>query len=162
MASYECPWMFKGKAFESEDIKKGYFSFIYLITDLKNNKRYIGQKMFFTKKPVTKNKVTKKVTVESDWKKYFSSSETIKSMVAEHGSDNLVREIIYICASKGQANYLETKLQFELGCLENNSLWYNGIVNCRVNHSHVKMDTLRDTDEVLLKQLYSTYRKEPI
>ena len=129
MASYDCPWMFKGKAFESEDLQKGFFSFIYLITDVQNNKMYIGQKMFHTKKPVTKNKITKKVTVESDWKKYFSSSDTIKGMIAEYGTDGFKREIIYICCSKGQANYLETKLQIELGCLENSDLWYNGIVN---------------------------------
>lgn len=159
MASYECPWMFKGEAFESEDLKKGFFSFIYLITDLKNNKRYIGQKMFYTKKPVTKNKITKKVTVESDWKKYFSSSDIIKGMVAEQGTDELKREIIYICCSKGQANYLETKLQIELGCLENSDLWYNGIVNCKVHHTHVKLKELRDKDEDILKRLYEEFRK---
>lgn len=158
MGSYDCAWMFKGKEFESEDIKKDYFSFIYLITDNKNNKKYIGQKMFFTKKPVTKNKITKKVKVESDWKTYFSSSETIKQLVKEEGTQDLKREIIYICFSKGQANYLETKLQIELGCLENANIWYNGIVNCKVHHTHVKMDKLQDKDEALLARLYSEYR----
>lgn len=173
MGSYECAWMFKGKPFESEmlykikkdkkgndinELNKEIFSFIYLITDNKNNKKYIGQKMFTTKKPVTKNKKTTKVTVESDWKKYYSSSEIIKQLVKNEGTADLKREIIYICYSKGQANYLETKLQIELGCLENSLLWYNGIVNCKVHHSHVKMDKLQDVDVELLKQLYMEHR----
>ena len=104
MASYDCPWMFKGKEFESEnlykvkknrkgvtlkdeqgndlyELDKNIFSFIYIITDMTNNKKYIGQKMFTTQKPVTKNKKTTKKTVESDWKVYFSSSETLKQLV---------------------------------------------------------------------------------
>ena len=102
MATYECPWIFKGKEFESEDIplpvkKKTYeYIFVYLITDNENGKKYIGQKMFYTKKPVTKNKVTKKVKCESDWKTYFSSSETIKQLVKDQGSSKLKREIIYL------------------------------------------------------------------
>lgn len=156
---YDCPWTFKGEIFDSVDIKKDYFSFIYIITDNNTNKKYIGQKMFYTKKPVTKNKITKKVKVESDWKTYFSSSELIKSQVKDNGFDNITREIIYICFSKGQANYLETKLQIELGCLENSDLWINGIVNCKVHHTHVKMDKLVDKDTDLLNSLYSTYRK---
>ena len=159
MASYECAWKFKGKDFESEDIPKGKdIVFVYLITDLENNKKYIGQKMFYTKKPVTKNKVTKKVTCESDWKKYFSSSETLKKVVEEKGSSQLIREIIYICCSKGQANYLETKLHFELNCLENQDIWYNGIVNLRCRWNHLKLDQLIDKDDELLNKLYSQYR----
>lgn len=164
MATYECPWIFKGKEFESEDIplpvkKKSYeYIFVYLITDYENGRKYIGQKMFYTKKPVTKNKVTKKVKCESDWKTYYSSSETIKELVKEQGSSKLKREIIYICCSKGQANYLETKLQFELQCLENQETWYNGIVNLRCNWKHLKLDELIDKDDELIKELYAQYR----
>lgn len=159
MASYECPWYFKGKEFESEDIPKGKdLVFVYLITDNENGKKYIGQKMFFSKKPVTKNKVTKRVKCESDWKLYFSSSETIKQMVKEQGSSKIKREILYICCSKGQANYLETKLQFELKCLENQDIWYNGIVNLRCRWNHLKLDQLVDKDDDLINQLYLQYR----
>lgn len=161
MATYECPWIFKGKEFESEDIpnvKGKDLVFVYIITDNENGKKYIGQKMFFSKKPVTKNKVTKKVKCESDWKTYFSSSETIKQLVKEQGSSKLKREIIYICCSKGQANYLETKLQFELQCLENQDIWYNGIVNLRCRWNHLKLNELIDKDENLLNSLYSQYR----
>lgn len=181
MATYDCPWMFKGKEFESEnlykvkknrkgitlkdeqgndlyELDKNIFSFIYIITDMTNNKKYIGQKMFTTQKPVTKNKKTTKKTVESDWKVYFSSSETLKQLVKEQGSSQLKREIIYICCSKGQANYLETKLQFELQCLEDQERWYNGIVNLRCRWNHLKLDELIDKDDDLLQALYSEYR----
>jgi hypothetical protein len=180
-STYECPWMFKGAPFESGmlykikkdrkgkvvkdqdgsdmmELNKEIFSFIYIITDMENNKKYIGQKMFTTQKPVTKNKKTTKKTVESDWKNYFSSSETIKQLVKEQGSSKLKREIIYICCSKGQANYLETKLQFELQCLENQDDWYNGIVNLRCRWNHLKLESLIDKDDELLQTLYSKYR----
>lgn len=170
MATYECPWIFKGKEFESEDIpqppikkrgekKKTYeFIFVYLITDLQNGKKYIGQKMFHSMKTYTEKKVKKKRKVESDWKSYFSSSVTIQDLVKTQGSDKVKREILYICCSKGQANYLETKLQFELNCLENQDIWYNGIVNLRCKWDHLRLADLVDKDEVLIKSLYTQYR----
>lgn len=161
MSTYDCPWKFKGEVFESEHIpvvKGAELIFVYLITDTINNKKYIGQKMFHGKKIVSVNKVKKKVKCESDWKKYFSSSETIKQQVIDIGSEHLIREIIYICCSKGQANYLETKLQFELNCLEHQDIWYNGIVNLRCKWNHLKLDKLVDVDSILLKSLYDTHR----
>ena len=41
--SYENPWLYNEKVFESEDIND-YFGFCYLLTDLENGKMYIGRK----------------------------------------------------------------------------------------------------------------------
>lgn len=159
--SYDCAWTFKGKIFDSEQLEKDYFCFVYLITDNKNNKMYIGQKLFRGHKYKTTKGIKKKVKCESDWKVYFSSSEAIKQIVKDEGTTNIKREILYICKSKGQANYLETKLQFDLGCLLDQNIWYNGIVNCKTHHKHIKEDTLQGSDDDLLKQLYKKYH-EPI
>ena len=42
---YENPWTFNNKPFTSEDIKS-YVGFVYLITELDTDKKYIGRKYF--------------------------------------------------------------------------------------------------------------------
>ena len=67
--SYENPWLYNDKVFESEDIKD-YYGFCYLLTDLENGKQYIGRKYFYS---IRKKKgIRKKVRSESDWKSYYS------------------------------------------------------------------------------------------
>lgn len=141
-------WLFKNKEFTSDNIGKS-FGFVYLITDTYNNKRYIGQKLFWGKKTVQKNGIKKKVKCESDWQKYYSSSEFLKIQPPE----NLRREILYLCSSKGQMNYIESLLQFEFRVLENQDIWLNGIINLRCHHSHVKIDTIIDYDNTLISIL---------
>ncbi len=43
--SYENPWTFDNKPFDSIDIGD-YFGFVYLITNKSNSRRYIGRKLF--------------------------------------------------------------------------------------------------------------------
>ncbi len=64
---YENPWYFKGSPFVSEDIDDLY-GFVYLITNLKNNRQYIGRKYFWQFRTPRGKK--RKVKSESDWKKY--------------------------------------------------------------------------------------------
>ena len=45
----------------------------------------------------------------------------------------------------------------DLRVLENQSIWYNGIVNMRCHHTHMKLDKLIDKDDVYLKELYSKH-----
>lgn len=157
--SYDCAWTFKGKVFDSENLEKDFFGFIYLITDNKNNKMYIGQKQFKSHKYKTTKGIKKKIKCESDWKNYFSSSDIIKESVKNEGTTHIKREILYICSSKGQMNYVETKLQFDLGCLLDQKIWLNGIVNCKTHHTHVKIDLLKGKDESRLNELYALYHK---
>lgn len=145
-------WYFKNKEFTSDDINKA-FGFVYLITDKLSGKKYIGQKHFWSKKTVQKNKVKKKVKCESDWQKYCSSSD----ILIKSGVNNLHREILCLCISKGQLNYIETKLQFDFRVLENQNIWLNGIVNIRCHHSHHKMDRVVDYDSELISKLYKQY-----
>ena len=125
--SYENPWLYDGKVFESEDIKD-YFGFCYILTDHENGKMYIGRKYFYS---IRKKKgQRKKVKSESDWKTYYSSSKKIQQMVLESGPNRFKREILSLYIKKGQVNYNETKLLFNHNVLEalnhrDERLYYN-------------------------------------
>jgi|TARA_B110000263_G_scaffold234609_1_gene232373 hypothetical protein len=125
--SYENPWLYNDKVFESEDIKD-YYGFCYLLTDLENGKQYIGRKYFYS---IRKKKgIRKKVRSESDWKSYYSSSKKVKQMVLESGHNRFKREILSLYLKKGQVNYNETKLLFQHNVLEardenGEKLYYN-------------------------------------
>lgn len=149
-------WTFKGKEFTSDSIGKA-FGFIYMITDEESGKHYIGQKQFWSKKTIQKNNVKKKVKCESDWKEYCSSSEFVQELNKQNKP--LTKRILYLIASKGQSNYIETMLQMDFRVLENPDLWLNKIMNFRCHHTHVKMNTLIDKDTELLTVLYDKYNK---
>jgi hypothetical protein len=125
--SYENPWLYNDKVFESEDIKD-YYGFCYLLTDLENGKQYIGRKYFYS---IRKKKgIRKKVRSESDWKSYYSSSKKVKQIVLESGHIRFKREILSLYLKKGQVNYNETKLLFQHNVLEardenGEKLYYN-------------------------------------
>ena len=129
-------WTYKGEEFNEPGDNYG---FVYIITNLTNDRKYIGKKFFWTTKRKTVNNKKRKVKVESDWKNYWSSSEELKKDIKDLGETNFKREIIHLCKSKGVTNYLEAKEQFQRTVLEDNEKWYNGIINCRVNKTHIKL-----------------------
>ena len=69
------PWLYKGKPFTTDDIGD-LFGFVYRITNLSTGKQYIGRKYFWQKRKPKGGK--RRVTSESDWKRYFGSSEELK------------------------------------------------------------------------------------
>lgn len=132
-------WYYKGEQFTSDMIDE-YVGFVYIITNISNNKKYIGKKLFNSKRklPPLKGKTRKRTVVkESDWQDYFGSSDEVKSLVEEHGRDNFHREILHLCASKGEMSYLEAKEQFDRDALLSDD-FYNGIINCKIHRSHVR------------------------
>lgn len=101
-------WQYNGSDFD--EVPKGMEGFVYLITNLVNNKKYIGKKHFWTRQ---KNKKTgRRKTEESDWKDYFSSSDELKADVKVLGKDKFLREILYLCPHKKSMSYYETYEQF--------------------------------------------------
>lgn len=132
-------WLYKDKEFNVETDRGDFIAFVYLITNIQTGRKYIGKKLFYSHKYKMVNKKRKKIKIESDWMDYWSSSEELKKDVQSLGKENFKREIIYLCISKGTANYLETKEQMDNRVLENSDLWYNGIINCRVNRKHIKL-----------------------
>lgn len=130
-------WYYQGIPVESIDIQE-YPSFVYCITNLLDNRFYIGYKQtLFTKTKQVKGK-KKKVKVESDWRDYWSSSEELKGDVLQLGEQNFKREILHFCKSKSMASYLEAREQIDRRVLETPEICYNRMVNCRVSHNHIK------------------------
>ena len=140
-------WYYKGEPVEEIDDK--YTGFVYLITNLATDKKYIGKKLTkFSKTNIktvklkngTKKKKKIRSKVDSDWKTYWSSSKEVIEDVKALGEDKFKREILMFCLSKGTASYFEAKFQMQNEVLEHPDKWYNGIVNCRVHRSHIKYE----------------------
>lgn len=131
-------WQINNKEFTIED-RKDAIAFVYLITNIITNRKYIGKKLFYSHKYRQINKKRKKVIIESDWRDYWSSCEELKKDVELLGKENFKREILYLCKNKGTASYLECREQIDRRVLENQSDYYNGIVNLRVNRKHLKL-----------------------
>ncbi len=129
-------WTYQGREILPEDLESQY-GFVYLITNLTNNRKYIGRK-YLTKASSKKVKgKTKKIRVESDWKTYFGSSDELKKDVEVLGEENFKREILKFCKGRGEVNYWETKYIFESDALLSN-MWYNNWCSAKIHANHVK------------------------
>ena len=137
-------WLYKKN--EIDELPEDCEAFVYLITNLTNNKKYIGKKLakFKTTKPPLKGKKNKRRGYkESDWRTYWGSNDYLKEDVIELGEDKFTREILYFCASRGIASYLEAKEQFDREVLLTDD-YYNGIINVRVGGSKILKEALSD------------------
>ena len=129
-------WMYKGKTVES--IPDEYEGFVYLITNLKTQQKYVGKKLakFKTTKPPLKGKKNKRRGYkESDWREYWGSSDRLNEDVKNLGEKNFTREILYYCKSRAEMSYIEAREQFDRRVLETDE-YYNGIINVRVGGSN--------------------------
>ena len=106
---YENPWLYEGATFTSNDIGD-FFGYVYLITNKTTGKKYIGRKYFVQKRKPKGGK--RRVTSESDWKKYYGSSPELKADISRYGKDNFSREILSLHETLGKVNYEETKQLF--------------------------------------------------
>jgi len=138
MTEIDNPWLFNNSFLSEEDIS-AYAGFIYVITNVLNNKQYIGKKIFTnTRRVKQKNKTKRKVKrTESDWRDYYGSSPLLSSDIERYGKSNFKREIIRLCKSKSELAYFEAKEQFARGCLESSG-WYNEHIMCRVRKANLK------------------------
>ncbi len=128
-------WFYKNREFTEDDIGEA-FGFVYLITNLTNNRKYIGKK-FFSKagRKQTKGKV-KKIRVKSDWESYYGSNKELQEEVKQLGSENYRREILHLCYSKSECSYRETYEIFVRGVLLSED-YYNSWVSCKIHKAHV-------------------------
>lgn len=135
-------WTYKGNPVD--ELPEDCEGFVYIITNLTNNKKYIGKKLArfkVTKPPLKGKKNKRRSTKESDWRTYWGSSEHLLSDVQELGEENFTREILHYCQSKGMLSYLEAKEQFDREVLLTDE-YYNGIINIRVGSSKVLQENL--------------------
>jgi len=132
-------WTLDGRQFTSDDIGD-FYGFVYRITNLVNGHDYIGRKYFNTVrklKPLMGFKRKRKVTKETDWKEYWGSSKRLTEDIEKLGKENFKREIICLCETRGDTNYMEAKIQFDEEVLLNPEN-YNGIIAIKLGYGSVK------------------------
>jgi len=132
-------WSHEGKQFTSDDIGD-FYGFVYRITNLVNGHDYIGRKYFKTTrklKPLKGFLRKRKVIKETDWLEYWGSSKRLLEDIEKLGKENFKREIICLCESRGDTNYMEAKIQFDEEVLLNPEN-YNGIIAIKLGYGSVK------------------------
>ena len=132
-------WEHKGRLItEISDMPEGTFGFIYKITHIPSNKKYIGKKVLYNnrKKPLTKAEIAEQtgpgrkpthkiVTTESDWKKYWGSNKEFQKLTKIHPATEFSKEIIEFAPGKKLLTYYECKYLFSMGVLEDPALYFN-------------------------------------
>ena len=129
-------WLYEGREINEDEIGDN-VGFVYIITNLTNQKRYIGKKLFKSTRTKTIKGKRKKVKADSDWRDYFGSNALLKEDVKLLGAVNFKREILKICKSKGTCNYWEMKYQIQYEVLERPD-FYNEWIMVKVHRSHIK------------------------
>ena len=132
-------WYYNGEEFTSEMIEDN-VGFVYIITNVSNNKKYVGKKTLVSKRklpPLKGKKRRRTKIVESKWQDYFGSSDEVTAILEEHGRDIFKREILHLCKSKSEMSYLELKEQMDREVLLNDE-YYNGIIQVKIHKSHVR------------------------
>ncbi len=132
-------WLYKNKEIECiEDLGENVFGFIYVTTHIPTGKKYLGKKTLYStinkklgkkelaNQPITRgrNKTTKQITKESDWKTYYGSEEFIKDNIKNNLHSEFSREIIQLVPTKKLLTYFECKYQFIHSVLESDK-WIN-------------------------------------
>jgi hypothetical protein len=131
-------WTYNGN--EYNETPEEYQGFVYLITELDTDKKYIGKKFFWKPKtlPVTKKRKRRvKTRVESDWRIYYGSSKEVQQLLELKGSANFKREILRLCKTKGECSYFEAKYQFENDVLLRDD-FYNEFIGCKIHSKHLE------------------------
>lgn len=91
---------------------EAYFGFIYQITNLRTNRKYIGRKQFrsTTRKKIPGRKNRKHITTESKWRTYTGSNKTLNQHIKQYGAENFEFRILSLHKTKAMLSYTEAKM----------------------------------------------------
>lgn len=129
-------WLYRGKPVTEETIE-GFSSFVYIITNKINGRKYIGKKLLsFSKtlKPLKGRIRKRRSKVPSDWQTYYGSNKELCEDVKKHGPEHFDREIVRFCMTKSEASYWEAKLQFEVDAIISDN-YYNAWIAVKVHRN---------------------------
>ena len=137
-------WLYENS--QISELPEDCVGFVYLITNNKTGRKYIGKKLAKFSKTTYKTvkqkngiKKRKKIRskIDSDWREYYGSSPELTADVNTLGTENFSREILYYCKSKSECSYIEAREQFTRKVLESTD-YYNGHIQVRVHGSHIR------------------------
>ena len=131
-------WKKDGKIFTIDDAGDA-VGFVYIITNRENGMKYVGKKLFWSKRklpPLKGQKRKRTVIKESDWQGYYGSNE-ILMVESKESPEKFDREILHLCSSKSEMSYMELLEQIERKVLFDDS-YYNRIINVKIHANHVK------------------------
>ena len=137
-------WLYKDV--EVKTLPDDCVGFVYIIVNLKTNRKYVGKKLAKFSKTTYKTVVLKngkkkkkkiRSKIDSDWKDYYGSSKELNEDVEKLGTENFKREILFFCKSKAECSYVESREQFFRKVLESDD-YYNNNIMCRIHGSHIK------------------------
>jgi hypothetical protein len=146
-------WYYNNEPVEEIDPK--YLAFVYLITHIESNKKYIGLKTTKSKKTKQVKGKKKRFTVESDWRDYWSSSPIIKEMIEAEGTVVFVREVLVFAETKGQLNYLEEKFLYGVGAIESDKFF-----NSNIRSKMFKRNILNKFDVDVINKVLDSLKQE--
>lgn len=139
-------WLYKNEVINSiDEMPDGTYGFIYQVTHLPSNRKYIGKKVLYFERNVRLGKkelqalkeerkakgiggrppAKKKVVKESDWETYYGSQNEIKELVKNGKESDFKREILKFVDNKKHLTYFECKYLFIYEVLENNNEYIN-------------------------------------
>ncbi len=126
-------WLYKNEVIGSiREMPKDTYGFIYQVTHLPSDRKYIGKKVLYFERNVRLGKkelqalkeerkakgiggrtpLKKKVIKESDWKTYYGSQTEIKDLVKNGKESDFEREILKFVDNKKHLTYFECKYLF--------------------------------------------------
>lgn len=114
------------------------YGFVYCITNRQTGRRYVGKKLFYSAKRKQVKGRKKRFKVESDWQDYWGSNKVLLADIQELGTEHFQRDILQICATKGECSYWESKYQFEWDVLRFPEQFYNEWIMCKIHRNHLE------------------------
>lgn len=139
-------WTYDGKLItEISDMPEGTYGFIYEVTHLKTQQKYIGKKVLFFERNKRLGKralealrlerkskgiggrtpLKQKIITESDWLSYFGSHLKIKQLLKDDGPLAFSKKIIQYVPNKKQLTYFECKHLFINEALDSRNNYIN-------------------------------------
>lgn len=128
-------WTYKTEPFLTAP--EEYLGFVYLITNLKTGRKYIGQKKFTFAKTKTVKGKKKKFRTESDWQLYYGSNPQLQEDVKALGAEHFLREILFLCKRKSEMNYIELREQMIADAIMKPLEFYNAYVGGRISRKQL-------------------------
>lgn len=138
-------WIYNNKELIEDEITPGSIGFVYLITNLTNNRIYVGKKLLTMagvrpKKIVIDGKAKRRATVarkKSNYESYYGSCKDLTIDVKLIGKDKFKREILLFCNSKSTLSYFEGKYQMKYEVLESDNS-YNSCITLTSYKKNIK------------------------